>query len=175
MSKSLISSISFILLLTFQACRVNTPCLNINQCEILELLSNEKFIEKNKSDFIYELMSILFRDSGLRPHWEEHKSIVYSNPTYTSYSLNKSIYKIDLLRLYRYYRCSDSTRLKDMTTGEFSKYDREILLNKRRNLEMIDGKIEELRKEGLKRNKGSMNDLLSQREYFYIDTAILYN
>ena len=93
-----------------------------SECEALRLLTNRQYIDSVKNiSAVMKILSALFERAGM----SSHKTCDYGGCFYDNLSLEKSIYKIDVLRLMRYYKCSDSTELKTLTRGKFSYSDME--------------------------------------------------
>jgi hypothetical protein len=57
---------------------------------------------------------------------------------YYSYSLTKSIFKIDLLRLMVFYKCSDTILLKNNLTGNFTEVELAIIKQSQNRENPID-------------------------------------
>lgn len=91
------------------------------ECYTLSLLSDTLYWNERNPEIkcFQPVVKTFFERAGLR----SYRGCYFEGCFYPSYSLEKSVFKIDLLRLMRYYGCADSIRLKSYTRGIFSKYD----------------------------------------------------
>jgi hypothetical protein len=115
-------------------------------CGLLSLLSdsisfNKYFVDtidreraKAKEDCFNNTIISLFKGTQMEPNW----SCSFPLCSYNSFSLHKSIYKIDILRLMRFYKCADTTKLQAITTGIFSNQELKIIENQNKSFNPID-------------------------------------
>ncbi len=106
----------------------------IEKCNTLFLLSDslkfaENFMDTNKTQAaikarrFYTIISGLFNEAKIEPYW----NCSFDLCTYNNFNLHKSLYKLDILRLMRFYACKDSVRLQSSTAGQFSDLDKKLM------------------------------------------------
>jgi hypothetical protein len=118
-------------------------------CDWLSLLSDsvrfsKYFVDttnrenaKVKENCFNDIIIKLFKGSQMEPNW----SCSFPLCSYNSFSLHKSIYKTDILRLMRFYKCADTIRLQSLTKGSFSNQELKIIENQNRFSIVIDTMI----------------------------------
>jgi len=78
----------------------------LNSCELLSKLNSKDFLASINFDNnqIVQLMSKLFKDTDL------HNNMVcgFAGCYYLGFDLDKSLYKLDLIKLKQFYRCLDT-------------------------------------------------------------------
>ena len=90
----------------------------VSPCELLKQLSDSliRFAYFQNHECINETVHLLAQKSGIYPQWRCN----FAGCAYLSYSLKKSIFKIDLLKWMRYFHCVDTINLRKITGGNFS-------------------------------------------------------
>jgi hypothetical protein len=103
-----------------------------SQCKTIYSLTDTTFLKNKSKDYIVKTMIKLFSKTTLVPCWHSNASLDFGQPTYPSYSLKKSLFKLDLMRLLLYYRCSDKyiKKLKNIQGGNFTADENKILNNR---------------------------------------------
>lgn len=93
----------------------------INHCKMIDSIVDGKIQQTQ----IMKNMVLLFKDSKLIPCWNSNASIDFDMPSYSNYSLKKSLFKLDLIRLMYYYNCSPQaiSYLKNIKGGHFTEYE----------------------------------------------------
>ena len=93
----------------------------IQECELLQILSDSTVWNKYipNRNCLNEILYKLSAKSNIKPNWV----CDFAGCNYYDYSMDKSIFKVDLLQWMRYFHCSDSVRLKLNTKGQFNKED----------------------------------------------------
>lgn len=103
----------------------NTLC---SECTTLLILSDSLWRHKlhiGESDTLFYVLNNFQNITKLRAHW------IYmgDGPGYFSYSMKKSLFKIDILRWMRFYNCKDTILLKSLTEGTFTQDEYNLMSN----------------------------------------------
>lgn len=111
----------------------------ISKCELLKIFSDSsKWIKYIKSeDCLYRAIYRLKRDAAFPPSW----FCDYGGCRYFSYSLEKSLFKVDLLRWMRFYGCADTVTLKSRLNGGFNAYEIEYIKRRAQDGNPVDTSI----------------------------------
>ena len=101
------------------------------KCKILSKIIHSN-IDKNPEIKVMKQIKYLFNQTHLIPCWNSNSSINFDLPNYTNYSLNKSLFKLDLIRLLQYFNCSKTEiqYLKNIKGGQFNRVEYLIINNR---------------------------------------------
>lgn len=151
-----------------------------SNCQILRNIIHTK-INKQSEARVLKQMKYLFNQTHLIPCWNSNSNIDFDVPHYYNYSLNKSLFKLDLIRLLQYFNCSKSEieYLKSFKGGVFNKNEYTIINNRLKTtfieqqdsiyIAEIDSFYNFLQFIEYKNKNGYNHD----RDYF-LDTLLLY-
>ena len=142
-----------ILLLIYTGCRsihitgtssTDLSCENLNlksksECEILHILSDTLMWRNRKlnAQCVDDVVFDIFKQTSMMPY----RHCDFGGCGYYSYSLTKSIFLVDLFRLFKFYNCSDYTILKNNIRGSFSEIELETIKQSRYGKNPIDTSI----------------------------------
>jgi len=96
-----------------------------SECEVLHIL-NDTVNWKNGSLEVGCVNSAVF-DVFKRANMVPYRHCDFGGCGYYNYSLNKSIFLIDLFRLMVFYKCADTTILKSNIKGNFTEVELETI------------------------------------------------
>ena len=111
----------------------------MDACDILHILSDSAKIRDDITNqkCFSDLIAKLAAKSQIRPQW----FCDFSGCYYFSLSLDKSIFKLDLLRWMQFFKCADTTVLKAATKGVFTKEEINFMKIRERQGSKIDTTI----------------------------------
>src|SRR5262249_32679658 len=111
----------------------------MTDCEILSLLADTTSWRKAipTHDCLIYLIRKLTRDSNIYPNWVCN----FGGCDYLSYSMNKSLFKSDLIRWMFFFKCNGVDKLKETTKGNFNPEEIERIKETEREGEKIDTTI----------------------------------
>lgn len=149
-------------------------------CKILSKIIHTN-IDANSEIKVMKQIKYLFNKTQLIPCWNSNSNLDFDLPNYTNYSLNKSLFKLDLIRLLQYLNCSKAEiqYLKNIKGGQFNKEEYQIISNRIKTpfIEMQDSiyieEIDSFYNYQKFINYKNINGYNHERD-FYIDTLILY-
>lgn len=110
-----------------------------SECEILHVLS-DTLIWKNghlKVECVKDAVFDIFKKTNMTPY----RYCSFTGCDYYSYSLDKSIFKIDLFRLMLFYKCPDTILLKSNLKGNFTEAEVAIIKESHYGRNPIDTSI----------------------------------
>ena len=112
---------------------------NESTCKILHLLSDNAYWQKINPDTkcVKETIFKLFEQTTMA----SYRYCEFTGCDYYSYSLDKSIFKLDLLRLMRHFNCPDTVMLKKTTIGNFTPAELSIIKERSQQKNPVDTSI----------------------------------
>ena len=107
-----------------------------NACILLKILSDSSFINSKEISLI-QFRSIIYsleRYSKISPQWY----CGYDGCAYRNLSLNKSLYKIDIIKWTQYYNCENVLKTLPKSKGKFNNSEMEYFCFANKNGAIID-------------------------------------
>ena len=112
---------------------------NMDMCELLKALrdSSTQFMQMNNHSCFENIVNRLSIATNIRPQWD----CSFAGCNYLSYSLDKSIFKIDLLKWMQYYECPGTDTFRASTQGNFTVGEMQIIKGRSYSSNKIDTMI----------------------------------